>query len=305
MKDAKVMNDVRAIQDILEEYLGNRKAAKVALEFSALMQGKTKHKYREEVFFIHKNEEGELVLTMESEVKEKIQTILKSYLEEDEVNECLKQLMLEISGIVSEFETIRIPGSNNSIYAELLKHKPVNELQKVFFGNLKTVISKSVKSFRVFVYDPSMDNGKLQFVPGFKPAVGYSFNDWEEIANKNGLHIGRTLEYILFTGWLIHSLINEGLSEADAWEVVCSNASKFGYCKTKEETKGKIQLTGSEKIAGKCDLINTHKILIGGETDKEKWWWAVCDCSIAFITCDNKPVDLSTPLKNGVGWFVC
>ena len=54
MKKATVMNDVQGIQKVLEEYLGNRKAAKVAVEISVAMQGETQHTHSGEVFFVHK-----------------------------------------------------------------------------------------------------------------------------------------------------------------------------------------------------------------------------------------------------------
>lgn len=43
MKKATVMSEVQGIQKVLEEYLGNLKAAKVAVEISVAMQGETQH----------------------------------------------------------------------------------------------------------------------------------------------------------------------------------------------------------------------------------------------------------------------
>ena len=162
---------------------------------------------------------------------------------------------------VTEFETIKIPGSDSPIYAELMKHEPANDAEVSFIDNLKKAISKSVKGFEVFVNDPSMDNGKLQFVPGFKPTVGYSYNEWEELASENGLRLGTKDEYILFLGWLINSLINEGWSETASWKAVCTDSKKLGHYFNLEDAKGDFELTGSRKVAGKCDLANVCKIL--------------------------------------------
>ena len=301
------VNEVRLIRDILEEYLGNRKAEKVAVEISDVMHEENKYTHNGEVFYVYKNEAGKLVLTMEFPLKKNVQTILKSYLKEDEVNECLEQLMLEISGIVTEFETIRIPASNNSIYAELLKHEPANKKEESFIDNLKKVISKSVKSFRVFVNDPSMDNDKLQFASGFRPAVGYSHNELEELAKTKGLHLGTKDEYILFLGWLIHSLINEGWSESNSWKAVCTDSSKLGHYKTSENAKNELEITGSRKVTGKCDLANTYKIFA---RDKESggFWLAgggynrkgSSDPLAEFSLYS----DLDFHFNRGVGWFV-
>ncbi len=53
MKKTTVLNDVHGIQKVLEEYLGNRKAAKVAVELSVAMQGETQHTHNAEVFFVN------------------------------------------------------------------------------------------------------------------------------------------------------------------------------------------------------------------------------------------------------------
>ena len=91
MKDkATAKNDVRVI---LEEYLGNRKAAKVAERISAVMQEETQHTHKGEVFYIHKDEAEALVLAMESTVKSQVKAILNSYLEKDEAQESLELLM--------------------------------------------------------------------------------------------------------------------------------------------------------------------------------------------------------------------
>ena len=310
MKKATVMNEGRRIQKVLEEYLGNRKAAKVAVEISVAMQVETQHTHSGEVFFVHKDEAGKLVLTMESEIKENVLTILNSYLEEDEAQECIEQLMAENceTKATTEFETIKIPGSG-PFYAELLKHKPENGKEAKFIANLKEAISKSISDFEVFVNDPSMDNGKLQFVPGFKPAVGYSYNEWEELTKENGLRLGTKDEYILFLGWLITGLINEGWAERDAWFAVCTNSKELGHYNNSAEAKDKYDFepTGSRRIVGKCDLANTRKIL--AKDEKAGGFWlagGICNrCG------DDSPlanlfllINYVNHYDDSVGWFV-
>ncbi len=267
MKNATVMNEVQEIQKILEEHLGNRNAAKFAIEISAILQKETQHTHSGETFFVHKDDAGKLVLAMETAIKENVQAILNPYLEEEEVQKCIEQIMARNYEIkATEFETIKIPGSDSPVYAKLMKHKPVNNTEEIFMDNLKKAISKSIKEFEVFVNDPSIDNNdKLQFIPNFIPAVGYSYNEWEELAKKNGLRLGTKDEYTLFSGWLINSLINEGWTVSDAWNSVCTDSRELGNYYNSEGNNCFIEDTGSRKVAGKCDLANVKKILAKDE----------------------------------------
>ena len=274
MKKATVMNDVQEIQKVLEEYLGNRKAAKVAVGISAVMQGETQHTHRGEDFFVHKDETGKLVLTMESSVKENVQAILNSYLEEDEAQECIEQLIA--GNLVNPdvgFETIMVEDSGSEHYTVLMKHKPQNNQEQEFMKNLKAAINAKVASFRVPVNDPSIDmNGKLQFASGFKPAVGYSYNELEKLAKENGLRLGKKNEYCLFLGTMIIRLMAEGWSEKEAWFAVCTESRELGHYLNSVEAKGNFEVTGSRMIASKCDLANTCKVLARDEKAGGFWF---------------------------------
>lgn len=315
MKKATAGNDVQVIQKALEEYIGKRKVAKVAVEISAVMQEETQHTHRGEVFYTHKDEDGTLVLTKNSIVKSKIEAILKSYLKKDEVEECLELLIgwqplseTKTTVETAEFETIKIEGSDSCIYAELMKHEPANIKEIKFKDNLKEAISSSVQEFEVFVCDPSIDeNGKLQFVPGFDPAVGYSHRELENLAKKNGLRLGSKFEYVLFLGTLINKLIIEGWSDKDAWHAVCVDSYELGHYFNCTDAKDEFEPTGSRKKVGKCDLANTHKILA---LDKEArgFWEAGGD---KYYDSDHFPLatlELSSLYDehddDGVGWFV-
>ena len=315
MKNVTAKNDVQVIQKALEEYLENRKAAKVAVEISAAMQEETQHTHMGEVFYIHKDEVGTLVLTMESAVKSKVEAILNSYLEKDEVQECLEllisgQAMCETKATTetAEFETIKVEGSDSKIYATLMKHKTASDAEAKFKNTLKEAISASVQDFKVFACDPSIDkNGELQFVPGFKPAVGYSYNGLEDLAEKNGLRLGTKFEYVLFLGTLINNLIAEGWSEADAWYSVCVDSNKLGHYWNSADAKHDFELTGSRKIAGKYDLANTCKIL--AKDEKAGGFWLAG--GYYHSNSGNNPLadlglddDFGSHYAGGVGWFV-
>ena len=300
------------IQVVLQEYLGNRKAAKVAETVYAVIQKETQHTHNGKMFFINEDSNGALVLTMESMVKEQVETILTQYLEKDEVQECLQQLM--VGGIstetelTAEFETITVEGSDSQIYFDMLKYAPASETEKKFLEFLKEAVDAGVKTFKVPVCDPSIDeNGSLQFVAGCKPAVGYSYNDLKELAIKNGVQLGSKNQYVLFLATIIHRLVEEGWSKADAFYAVCTDSTQLGHYWNSEKARHDFEVTGSRKIAGKCDLANTCKILRNDE--KAGGFWVAS----GFYGLDgfNIPLaDLSLHLYydgrygDSAGWFV-
>ena len=300
------------IQVVLQEYLGNRKAAKVAETVYAVIQKETQHTHNGKKFFINEDSNGALVLTMESMVKEQVETILTQYLEKDEVQECLQQLI--VGGIstetelTAEFETITVEGSDSQIYFDMLKYAPASETEKEFLEFLKEAVDAGVKTFKVPVCDPSIDeNGSLQFVAGCKPAVGYSYNELKEIAIKNGVQLGSKNQYVIFLATIIHRLVEEGWSKADAFFAVCTDSTQLGHYWNSEKARHDFEVTGSRKIAGKCDLANTYKILKNDE--KAGGFWVA-----GGVYNDNGSNDPLAYLGlnlfyddhycNSVGWFV-
>lgn len=310
MNKAAAKND---IQVVLQEYIGNRKAKKVAEAVYAVMQAETQYIHKGKKFFINEDETGALVLTMESMVKKSVETILYQNLEEDDVEECLEQLMAESNATETEtimgIETIHVESSDSKIYSELLKHEAVKKCEKKFMNDLRTAIEAGIKSFKVPVCDPSIDaNGKLQFVPGCKVAVSYSYNELEKLAEENSLRLGTKNEYFLFLGTIINRLIAEGWSETTAFEAVCNDSTKLGHYHNSADAKGDFEPTGSRKIVGKCDLANTYKIL-ANDGKAGGFWFAGGDCNLCGNYFPLAHLDLDYDLfddrfDNSVGWFV-
>lgn len=300
------------IQVVLQEYLGNRKAAKVAETVYAVIQKETQHTHNGKKFFINEDSNGALVLTMESMVKEQVETILTQYLEKDEVQECLQQLI--VGGIstetelTAEFETITVEGSDSQIYFDMLKYAPASETEKEFLEFLKEAVDAGVKTFKVPVCDPSIDeNGSLQFVAGCKPAVGYSYNELKEIAIKNGVQLGSKKQYVIFLATIIHRLVEEGWSKADAFFAVCTDSTQLGHYWNSEKARHDFEVTGSRKIAGKCDLANTYKILKNDEKAGGFWFAGGGyygdggDDPLAYL---NLCCNYDNHCNLSVGWFV-
>ena len=300
------------IQVVLQEYLGNRKAAKVAETVYAVIQKETQHTHNGKKFFINEDSNGALVLTMESMVKEQVETILTQYLEKDEVQECLQQLI--VGGIstetelTAEFETITVEGSDSQIYFDMLKYAPASETEKEFLEFLNEAVDAGVKTFKVPVCDPSIDeNGSLQFVAGCKPAVGYSYNELKEIAIKNGVQLGSKKQYVIFLATIIHRLVEEGWSKADAFFAVCTDSTQLGHYWNSEKARHDFEVTGSRKIAGKCDLANTYKILKNDEKAGGFWFAGGGyygdggDDPLAYL---NLCCNYDNHCNLSVGWFV-
>ena len=300
------------IQVVLQEYLGNRKAAKVAETVYTVIQKETQHTHNGKKFFINEDSNGALVLTMESMVKEQVEKILTQYLEKDEVQECLQQLIvggiLTETELTAEFETITVEGSDSQIYFDMLKYAPASETEKEFLEFLNEAVDAGVKTFKVPVCDPSIDeNGSLQFVAGCKPAVGYSYNELKKIAIKNGVQLGSKKQYVIFLATIIHRLVEEGWSKADAFFSVCTDSTQLGHYWNSEKARHYFEVTGSRKIAGKCDLANTYKILRNDEKGGGFW---VASGDYKFYGFNNPLANLNLNFnydihyKNCVGWFV-
>lgn len=273
MSKATAKNEIRAV---IQYYLGNRMAAKVAETVYAVIQKETQHTHNDKTFFINEDSNGALVLTMESMVKEQVETILTQYLEKDEVQECLQQLM--VGGIstetelTAEVETITVEGSDSHIYSDMLKYTPASEAEEKFLKFLKDAVNAGVKKFKVPVCDPSIDeNGSLQFVASCTPAVGYSYNELKELANENGVQLGSKNQYVLFLATIVFNLVEEGWSKADAFYAVCTDSTQLGHYRNSEKAKHDFEVTGSRKIAGKCDLANTYKVLRNDEKTGGFW----------------------------------
>ena len=307
---ATAQNEIR---EVLQEYMGNRKAAKVAEAVYAVLLGETQHTHNGKMFFINEDSNGALVLTIESMVKEQVATILNQNLEKDEVQECLQQLMVvDISTeteLTAEFETITVEGSDSQIYSDMLEYTPANDAEELFLQRLKKAIDAGVKPFKVPACDPSIaEDGSLQFVAGCKPAVGYSYNELKELAYKNGLELGSEDQYVLFLTTISHRLIEDyGWSKANAFYAVCTDSTQLGHYWNSENARHDFELTGSRKIGGKCDLANTYKILANDEEAGGFWLAGGC----FYSNSDNDPLALLRLINYcdrryylGVGGFV-
>lgn len=198
---------------------------------------------------------------------------------------------------INSIDAIIVAGSVSEVYEVLMNHKPNHELEAKFKNNLEKAIRAGVETFRVPVCDPSINEitGKLQFVPNYKPAIGYCYNELEKLAQENGIRLGIDNQYYLFLGTIINRLMIEGWRENVAWNAVCVNSKELGNYADSTDAKG-IELTGSRKIVGKCDLGNVCKILANNKIISCAYWTHGEWCPIANVSVDY--------CRYSVGWYV-
>lgn len=305
-------NDIQ-VQEVVQKYIGTIKAKTVAEKVYEVMREETQHTHNGRECFIHQDETGALVLTMESMVKKSVETILRQYLEDDNVEKCLVQLMPENTATekIMGIEVIHVKGSNSEIYTKLLKHKASDECEERFMIELQTAIEAGVKSFYVPVCDPSIDaNGELQFVPGCKAAVDYSYNKWKGLAKEKGIRLGTKNEYFLFVGTILNRLIAEGWSESEAFKAVCTDSTELVHYLNSASAKNDFELTGSRQIGGKCYFSNSYKILAKDERSNRIWIaggryfnWGEFRYSLTHIIFEPGFYD-DVCFDGFVGWFV-
>lgn len=228
------------------------------------------------------------------------------------------QIHISYGGMVDEsvnetkihpFETIKVEGSSSEACAKLLEYEPENEAEHLFLKRLKTAINAKVGAFEVPVCDPSIDeDGNLQFVPGKKPAVGLSYNEIEELAKKNGLHHGDFYQWHLFCGTMSGRIMEQyDWSLSKALYAICKNSRKLGHYCDSPDAKHELEPTGSRKVAGKCDLGNTCKILAKDESAGGFWLAGGnyrCNGSHYPLASLNLSFDCDHHGDYGVGWFV-
>lgn len=160
----------------------------------------------------------------------------------------------------------KVSASQLSFEDNFMNHVPKTEGEKWLMEDVKKVIEVGVRDFWRPVCDPAFnDNGGICYEPGKKPAVGKSFDWWDnkakEFCPEKGSRLGTRLEYVAFLAVLIKELVATGWKVADAWNAVCNTSNELGHYGNSANARFNLELTGSREICGWCDLANTYKIL--------------------------------------------
>ena len=201
----------------------------------------------------------------------------------------------------------KVPASELSLDDDFLNYTPKTMGERQFLKEVWNVIEAGVSDFWRPVYDPSIDNnGHICYVPGNMPAVGKSYEWWEENAKNYapqcGSRLGTKHEYIAFLAVLIKEVIASGKPVYWAWNQVCNCSTELGYywneCSFGRSTSG-YEPTGSRKICDWYDLGNTHKFLAEDKENGGVWIAG----GLNDYHCEFCPGPLASLYRYGRKWF--
>ena len=206
---------------------------------------------------------------------------------------------------------VLIKASQLSLQDDFMDYDPCNLME----ADVKNILTEAIKSgeledFYRPKYDPSIDeDGDIQFVPGKKPAVGFSFAEWLEIAEEfwpeRGSRIGTKWEYYAFLGVLIKKMVESGMDKKKAWRAVCTDSSDLRHFASYDRTL-KLVKTGSHLSYGFCDLGNTSKLISVGPYEYafvSVPYFNLASCSsLAWIHTKNSGFKVKRDYS--VGWIV-
>ena len=172
---------------------------------------------------------------------------------------------------------VLVEASRLSLKDKFMQYKPTSDNQREFKKLLTKAIKNGLSDFWHSKLDPSFNEERngLVFEAGKKPAVGKSYNWWEEKARQylpeRGSRLGTKTEYVAFLGELIKKLVASGWSMSRAWKAVCDDSRELGHYWNSENARHDFETTGSREICGFCDLANTYKILAEDEEAGGFW----------------------------------
>lgn len=170
----------------------------------------------------------------------------------------------------------KVPASKLRLDDEFMKYQPRKENAMKFKWEVERAIKGGLKDFWRPVCDPSFDDdGCICYEIGKKPAVGQTYNWWEENAKKyspeSGSRLGTKSEYIAFLAVLIKELVASGKSAKWAWNAVCNDSEELGHYSDSVNSKQEFEDTGSREICGFFDLSNTAKLLAVDKNNGSIW----------------------------------
>ena len=170
---------------------------------------------------------------------------------------------------------VRVEASKLSMNDEFMKYKPETDEERKFKLLLAKAIKSGVKDFWHPKCDPSLNKGGICYEYGKAPAVGKSYNWWnqaaEEFKPEYNSRLGTKTEYVAFLGVLIKQLVEMGWSIKKAWDAVCNDSKELGHYWNSENAKNDLESTGCREICGFYDLANCYKILAKNEETGDFW----------------------------------
>lgn len=208
---------------------------------------------------------------------------------------------------------VLVEASRLSLKDKFMQYEPTSDNQRKFKKLLTKAIKSGLSDFWHSKLDPSFNEERngLVFEAGKMPAVGKSYNWWEEKARQylpeRGSRLGTKTEYVAFLGVLIKNLIASGWPISKAWKAVCNDSGELGHYWNSENARHDFEPTGSRENSDFCDLANTCKIL-AWDAETGGFWLAGGNY---FYYDDYSPLAdlghrtfLGNASNNSVGWLV-
>lgn len=162
-------------------------------------------------------------------------------------------------------ELVLIEAESLSMKDKFMRYRPRTRMEVHTKSLIINAIEANVKNFYRPIMDPSLDNNRIVFIVGRKPAVGKYYNYWVDAAKKYApalnSRLGTRLEYGAFLGVLIKQIVKSGKSVRRAWSLVCNDSKKLGHYHDSKKGFYGFESTGSRCICGLYDLVNVRKIL--------------------------------------------
>lgn len=173
----------------------------------------------------------------------------------------------EIKTITDE-RLIKIDPSMDGFYDKVLVYHSRNKNIQAFQEATEEIKEAELKPFWKPTLDPAYDGKKIIFKKGQMPAVGHSYNWWEDMAKKmppvegKSWQVGTEYQYYAFLVHLINQLVEKpGWNIGTAIEAVVLDSKVLGHYANSKNAIRDFEPTGSREICGCSDLGNTCKIL--------------------------------------------
>lgn len=227
------------------------------------------------------------------------------------------KLTIEMTNAVSNVTEVKdntfvwVEASKLRLHDEFMQYKPKTDEERKFKLLLAKAIKSGLMDFRRPKGDPSFNKGGICYEYGKAPAVGKSYNWWNQVAKKfkpeYNSRLGTKTEYVAFLGVLIKQLVEIGWSIEKAWDAVCNDSKELGHYWDSKNAKHDYESTGCREICGFYDLANCFKIL--AEDEGASGFWIAggyygsnsCHCPLAdFGNC----YALDDNYDDSVGWLV-
>ena len=240
---------------------------------------------------------------------------------------------LEIKTLADE-RLLMVDPSSEGFFDNVLGVVAEEDSIKAFLEAVKEVQEAGLSPFWRPTLDPSLDEDKVVFKKGERPAILKFFDWWENVGKVmpevegKCWRIGTKYQYYAFLVQLINKLVESGWTINKALEAIVLDSKELGnygkrwrcvpksleygrqwgnYFANSEAPKNYLESTGNHNVCGVCDLANTDKLLLGSNDGVDGFWLASgsYDCpSYMFPLAKLVFYDDVDLLDCGVGWLV-